>query len=215
MPVFLENFPKKLLVSTRCDLGDMVECVLTVMATLLGSRDVRPPFFDDNLHVPMMFYSSPSPRSILLCVMCTYQLKPRSPHPDPRWEYVGNFYGIWRHGRPVGMGDFSEIALHIDRSRGARWGFFSSLVYSWQFLHVITGILMIVPQCSAVLNFHCMWQPQLQDWVVSVSMCWLLRRRGLTGQWFRLSCNLAPWCIPVSWIYHIYVLIWYYIWLLL
>ena len=46
MPVFLENFPQKLLVSTRCDLGDMVECVLTVMATPLSSRDVRPPFFD-------------------------------------------------------------------------------------------------------------------------------------------------------------------------
>ena len=46
MPVFLENFPQKLLVSTRCDLGDMVERVLTVMATPLSSRDVRPPFFD-------------------------------------------------------------------------------------------------------------------------------------------------------------------------
>ena len=94
MPVFLENFPKKLSVSTRCDLGDMVERVLTVMATPLGSREVRPPFFD-NLHVAMMVYSSPSPRNILLCVMCTYQLNPDpSPHPRARWGYVGNFYGI-------------------------------------------------------------------------------------------------------------------------
>ena len=94
MPFFLENFPKKLSVSTRCDLGDMVERVLTVMATLLGSLDVRLPFFDDNLHVPIMFYSSPRPRNILLCVMCTYQLKPRSPTSTQggnMWEF---FYGI-------------------------------------------------------------------------------------------------------------------------
>lgn len=89
MPVFLENFPQKLSVSTRFDLGDMVERVLTLMVTPLGSRDVRPPFFDDKLHVPKMFYSSPSPRSILLCVMCTYQLKPRPPTPGQggdMWE---------------------------------------------------------------------------------------------------------------------------------
>ena len=72
MPVFFENFPHKLSVSTSCDLSDMVERVLTMMAAPLGSRDVRPPFFDDNLHVLMTFYSSPSPRNILLCVMCTY-----------------------------------------------------------------------------------------------------------------------------------------------
>ena len=169
MPVFLENFPQKLFGVNKMWLGDMVERVRTVMATPLGSRDVRLPFFGDNLHVLMMFYSSPSPSNILLCVICTYQLKPRSPHPG--------FYGIWRHGRPVGMGDFSEFALHIDRSRGARCGFVSCLVYSWQFVHVITGILMIVRPCSVVLEFDCVWQPQLQDWVVSVSMCWLLRRR--------------------------------------
>ena len=43
MSAFLENFPKKLSVSTRCDLG---ERVLTVKATPLGSREVRPPFID-------------------------------------------------------------------------------------------------------------------------------------------------------------------------
>jgi len=149
IPVFLENFSQKLSVSTRCDLGAMVERVLPVMATPLGSRDVRPPFFNDNLHVPMRFYSSPSPRSILLCVMCTYQLKPRPPpHPGPRWGYVGLFYGIRSHGLSVGMGDFSGFALHLDQSRGARWGFVSFLVYSSKFLHQITGILM---DCSVVL----------------------------------------------------------------
>ena len=69
MPVFLENFRQKFSVSTSCDLGDMVERVLTVMGTPLGSRDVRPPFFDDNLHVLLMFYFSSSPRNILLCQM--------------------------------------------------------------------------------------------------------------------------------------------------
>ena len=92
--VFLKNFRQKLSVSTSCGLGDMVERVFTVMATPLGSRDVRPLLLDDNLHVLTMFYSSPSPRNILLCVMCTYQLKLRSPpHLGPRWEYVGIF--LW------------------------------------------------------------------------------------------------------------------------
>ena len=49
-------------------------------------------FFDDNLHVPIMFYYSPSPRSMLLCAMCTYQLNPRPPptmgQGGDMWEMV-------------------------------------------------------------------------------------------------------------------------------
>ena len=70
----------------------MVERVLTAITTPLGLRDVRLPFFDDNLHVPIMFYYSPSPRSMLLCAMCTYQLNPRPPptmgQGGDMWEMV-------------------------------------------------------------------------------------------------------------------------------
>ena len=38
-------------------------------------------------------------------------------HSGPRLGNVGDFYGIWRHGSPVGVGDFSGFALHIHRAR--------------------------------------------------------------------------------------------------
>ena len=39
------------------------------------------------------------------------------PNPGPRWGNVGDFYGILRHGFPVGVGDFSGFAIHIHRAR--------------------------------------------------------------------------------------------------
>ena len=122
LPVFLENFRQKLSVSTSCDLGDMVERVLTVMGTPLGSRDVLPPFFHDNLHVLMMFYSSPSPCNILLSVMCTYQLKPRSPPPRIKVGICGNFFMVFEGMADPWGGGISHNLLCILIEVGERGG---------------------------------------------------------------------------------------------
>ena len=55
-------------------------------------------------------------------VLCSYQWKsPPPPHPGPRWGNVGDFYGILRHGLPVGW-EISQDLLYtfIELGRGAR-----------------------------------------------------------------------------------------------
>ena len=51
------------------------------------------------------------------------------PHPRPSWGNVGNFYGIWRHGLPLGVGYLLGFCfLHaFHKSGGARWRFLLSL----------------------------------------------------------------------------------------
>lgn len=154
-PSFWRISGSKLSVSTSCDLGDMVERVLTVMATPLGSRDVRPPLLDDNLLVLTMFYSSPSPRNILLCVMCTYQLKPRSPpHPGPSWEYVGIVLWYLKAWPTRGDGGFLRFCFAYWSKSGSEVGI--CLVPSL-LLAVSSRHYWYFDDCSAVRRCFRVW----------------------------------------------------------